>query len=92
MKKILCAVNMICLAMIMTVNASAYIDPATTSYIVQIVAGVVIAGGAVVGIYFKKIKSFFKKKKGEPEIKPAEKKPVSKDGNEVVTADDLLDD
>ena len=30
----------------------AYIDPATTSYLIQIVAGVVIAAGATVGIFW----------------------------------------
>ena len=30
-----------------------YIDPATTSYLIQIIAGVVIAAGAVAGIAFR---------------------------------------
>ena len=44
-------------------TALAYIDPAATSYIVQIVAGVVIAGGVAVGIFWKKIKLFFRNAK-----------------------------
>ncbi len=44
-------------------TALAYIDPAATSYIVQIVAGVVIAGGVAVGIFWKKIKLFFRNMK-----------------------------
>ena len=44
-------------------NAFAYIDPATTSYIVQIVAGVVISLGVVLGIYWKKISMFFMNQK-----------------------------
>lgn len=48
----------------------AYIDPATSSYVIQIVAGIVIAAGATVGIFWKKIKLFFKEQK----IKRLEKK------------------
>jgi len=41
-------------------TALAYIDPATTSYIIQIVAGVFIACGAMIGIFWKKIRLFFR--------------------------------
>ena len=44
-------------------TAFAYIDPAATSYILQIVAGVVIAGGIAVGIFWKKIRMFFRNMK-----------------------------
>lgn len=44
-------------------SASAYIDPATTSYIIQIVAGVFIALGATVAVFWRKITFWFKKKK-----------------------------
>ncbi len=37
-----------------------YIDPATTSYVIQIIAGVFIALGAVVGIFWRKIRLFFR--------------------------------
>ena len=43
-------------------TASAYIDPSAMTYIVQIVVGIVIAGGAAFGFYFKKIKRKLKKK------------------------------
>lgn len=69
--------------------AMAYIDPATTSYIIQIAAGAVIAIGTVVGIYRSKLKRLFKKDKTE------EAAPVEKDGvqeQEVVTAEDLMKD
>ncbi len=42
-----------------------YIDPATTSYILQIAAGAVIAVGASVGIFWKKIVLWFKNKKNQ---------------------------
>lgn len=66
-----------------------YIDPATTSYIIQIGVGVVIAVGTFLGIYRNKILRHFKKNK-EEEIAPAEKSGDSK--KEVITADDLMDD
>lgn len=67
-----------------------YIDPATTSYLIQIIVGAGIAVAAVAGIAFSKIKRALKKNKGE------EPKEVIKqdDGNEekIISADDLLDD
>ena len=66
-----------------------YIDPATTSYIIQIGAGVVIAIGTVLGIYRNKIIRFFKKNKNET-MPQAEKNSDAK--KEVVTADDLMND
>lgn len=44
-------------------TAHAYIDPAATSYIVQIVAGIVIACGVAVGVFWKKIRVFFRNQK-----------------------------
>ena len=40
----------------MTVNASAYLDPSVMTYTIQAVAGVVVAVGAVVGVYWRKAK------------------------------------
>lgn len=37
-------------------TAMAYIDPAATSYLIQIIAGVFIAGGAAIGVYWTKFK------------------------------------
>jgi hypothetical protein len=52
------------LTMVMlSTTAHAYIDPAATSYVVQIVAGVVIACGVAVGVFWKKIKLFFRNMK-----------------------------
>lgn len=45
------------------VNVYAYVDPATLTYVIQIVAGVFIAGGVAVGVYWRKIKKFFQKDK-----------------------------
>jgi hypothetical protein len=49
------------LTMVMlSITAHAYIDPAATSYVIQIIAGVVIACGVAVGVLWKRIKMFFK--------------------------------
>ena len=48
------------LCMILTVQASAYIDPATTAMLTQIVAGVFITFGVVFGVFRRKIILFFK--------------------------------
>lgn len=44
-------------------TAFAYIDPSATSYLIQIVAGVVITAGTTVGIFVKKIKMSFGRRK-----------------------------
>ena len=51
-----------------------YIDPATTSYLIQIIAGVVIAAGAVAGIAFSKIKKSIKKRKNRRTARKKDKK------------------
>lgn len=52
-----------CFLFLFSGSALAYIDPASTSYVIQIVAAVFAAGGAAVGIYWKKIQLFFRKRK-----------------------------
>lgn len=37
-------------------NGQAYIDPSVATYLIQAVAGIVIAVGAALGIYFRKAK------------------------------------
>ena len=37
--------------------ASAYIDPATTSYLLELIVGVIVVGGAAFGYYWRKIKN-----------------------------------
>ena len=51
--------------LLFSMAAYAYIDPATTTYLIQIVAGVFIAAGATVGIFWKRIKRYFRSKKLE---------------------------
>lgn len=53
-------------------NALAYIDPSVMTYAIQIVAGVAIAVGAFIGVYFRKIKKKTMKKLGIDENKNKE--------------------
>ena len=69
----------------------AYLDPSSTTLIIQIVAGVVITVGTVLGIYWRKMKNAVKKKKPYDSTPAAEMK-GAEDGKDVITADDLLDD
>ena len=65
MKKYLCyAYVMGCMMMVMTVNASAYLDPSVMTYTIQVVAGVLIAVGAAVGVYWRKAKKKIQNKLG----------------------------
>lgn len=66
-----------------------YIDPATTSYVVQIIAGVVIAVGTTAGIMWNKLRRKFKKTSEENETAVRTEK---KGQGGVVTADDLMSD
>ena len=63
----------LCFLLIFSTSASAYIDPASTSYIIQIIGGVFLAGGAAIAIYWHKIKLFFRKRK-EKKLQEARKK------------------
>lgn len=48
-------------------TASAYIDPSAMTYIVQVVVGIVVVGGAAFGFYFNKLKRALRKK-GEKKV------------------------
>lgn len=39
-----------------SVNVGAYIDPSAMTFLIQVVAGVVIAAGAACGYYFRKVR------------------------------------
>ena len=56
--KIICSIALLSMVSMMLFGAtlSAYIDPSVVTYLIQAVAGVVIAVGAVVGIYWRKAK------------------------------------
>lgn len=87
---------MIKMQLLMTANslfitqAAAYIDPATTSYVIQIVVGIVIAVGTAVGIFWNKIARLFKKK--NTDAAPSAAKNERKEHGGIVTAEDLMAD
>ncbi len=47
------------LCVTLPLNAQAYIDPATTTYVIQIVSAVVITLGITIGVFFNRIRMFF---------------------------------
>lgn len=49
-------------AVLFSLTANAYIDPSAMTYIVQILVGIVIAGGAAFAFYFKRISRWFQRK------------------------------
>lgn len=54
----------ICSAALLSVSASAYIDPSVVSYTAQAVVGIAIAAGAVFFVWWRKVKSKVSKKLG----------------------------
>ncbi len=52
------------IALFLTVPAHAYLDPSVMTYTIQVVAGIVVAVGAVVGIYWRKAKKKVQDKLG----------------------------
>jgi hypothetical protein len=64
----------ICMQLLFALNAAAYLDPSAMTYVIQAVAGVVIAGGAALVIYWRKIKLFFKNRKKKKAVNAPDKK------------------
>ena len=52
-----------CMIFFFSIRAYAYLDPAGVTYIIQIVAGFFIAGGLAIGVYWHKLKKFFRSRK-----------------------------
>lgn len=69
----------VCSMLVFGLNANAYIDPSVMTYMIQVVAGIVVAVGAVVGIYFRKAKK-----------KVSEKLGIDENKNKEVESDDIL--
>ena len=62
----------VCAMLVFGANGQAYIDPSVMTYVIQAVAGVVIAVGAAVGIYWRKAKKKAQEKLGIKETKEEE--------------------
>ena len=68
MKKLLTFLAFFALAMLMCMQtALAYIDPSAMTFIIQIIAGVVIAAGAAIGFYWRRLKRAVSKRKNKEE-------------------------
>lgn len=57
----------LCFLFLFSTSASAYIDPSTTTFVIQAVAGVAIAIGAAVVVYWRKAKKKVMNKLGMDE-------------------------
>lgn len=68
------------MVMALSINAAAYLDPSVMTYTIQVVAGVVVAVGAVIGVYWRKAKKKVKDKMG---IDESAKKEVEEDVVEI---------
>lgn len=47
-----------------SLNTGCYLDPSVMTYAIQVVAGVIVAAGAVIGIYWRKAKKKVQDKLG----------------------------
>lgn len=70
MKKIICKASLFITFFVLgslffSSFAFAYIDPSAVTYIVQIVVGVLIVGGAAIALTFRKMKRAITKKKDD---------------------------
>ena len=68
---------------LLTVSAYAYLDPSVMTYAIQIIAGIVVAVGAVVGICWRKAKKKVSDKLGIDENAKKEKE------DDIVITDDV---
>lgn len=65
MKKLFARVFFVVVLMLtFSTTAFAYLDPSVMTYAIQVVAGVVVAVGAVIGIYWKRAKKKVQDKLG----------------------------
>lgn len=81
-KKILVVAALaVCSMMAFGLNASAYIDPSVMTYLIQVIAGVVIAVGAIAGVYIRKAKK-----------KVSEKLGIDENKNKEVESDEIIVD
>ena len=61
------------------VNGKAYIDPSVMTYMIQAVAGIIIAVGAAFGIYYRRAKKKVNEKLG-----------IDENRNKEVESDDII--
>lgn len=61
-----------CFMLLLGVNGQAYVDPSVITYVIQAVAGIAIAVGAGIGVYWRKAKKKIDDKLGVDENKNKE--------------------
>lgn len=71
----------ICAMLMLGRDANAYIDPSVMTYMIQAIAGIVIAIGAAVGIYIRRAKK-----------KVSEKLGIDENRNKEVESDEIIVD
>ena len=88
MKRFYFFYNSFFVMLLLTVTAGAYIDPSVTTYVIQAVAGIAIAVGAAVGIFWHRAKKKAQEKLGInfEEKKTVEEGPI--DGQ--ITMEELI--
>lgn len=69
----------VCCMLMFGVTANAYIDPSVMTYVIQAIAGIIIAIGAAVGIYWRRAKKKLSDKLG-----------IDENRNKEVESDDIL--
>ncbi len=75
-----CIFFVLCMV-VFSATAFAYIDPSAMTYIVQVLVGFVVVGGAAFGFYFNKLKRKLKGKKDDtPKNVPVNDEKVEDDG------------
>lgn len=79
----------LCFMLFGTVESLAYLDPSTTTYVIQIVAGGLIAAGTAIGIYWHKIKKAVTGKKSDTRINKSENNQTAAEGK-TLTAEEIL--
>ncbi len=73
------------LTLMFSTTVFAYLDPSVMTYTIQVVAGVVVAVGAVIGVYWRKAKKKLQNKMG---IDENAKKEVEEDVVEINDGED----
>lgn len=63
-KPLACLYFILCFSLILSTPAYAYLDPSVMTYTIQVVAGIAVAVGAVVGIYWRRAKRMIQEKLG----------------------------
>jgi len=79
-------------ALLLSTTASAYIDPATTAMLTQIIAGVFITLGVVFGVFRRKIIFFFKNMSINRTKRKLEKQAEKQDKVQSNTQESVQDD